>query len=118
MGCKDTVLSESPSGNHNVNCVFFERNTRQPYNDNLCLFRALALHLYGNDKLEEETSKTFNLSLFNCEDGDPSKVQGVHICNIPKVEILLQLIFFLYDIDFFDGELIGELVHRSNQKYD
>ena len=34
--------------NHNVNCLTFERNTRQPYIDNLCLFRALALHLHGN----------------------------------------------------------------------
>ena len=36
MGCKDTVLPESLLKNHNVNCLTFERNTRQPYNDNLC----------------------------------------------------------------------------------
>ena len=33
---------------------------RQPYKDNFCLFRALALHLHGNDKLEQETSNIFN----------------------------------------------------------
>ena len=48
MGCKDTVLPEPLLKNHNVNCLTFERNTRQPYIDNLCLFRALALHLHGN----------------------------------------------------------------------
>ena len=35
MGCKDTILPEPLLKNHNVNCLTFERNTRQPYNDNL-----------------------------------------------------------------------------------
>ena len=92
---------------------------RQPYNDNLCLFRALALHLHGNEKLEEDTSKTFNLFLNNSEDGDVSKkFQGVHLNDIPKIEDLLQLNIFLYDIDFVDRELIGELCRRSTQKYE
>ena len=72
MGCKDTVLPEPLLRNCNVNCFTFERNTLQPYNDNLCLFRALALHLHGNKKLEEETSKIFNLTLNNSEEGDVS----------------------------------------------
>ena len=53
MGYKDTVLPEPLLKNHNMNCLTFERNTRQPYNDNPCLFRALSLHLLGNEKLEE-----------------------------------------------------------------
>ena len=113
MGCKDTVLPEPLLKNHNVNCLTFERNTRQPYNDNLCLFRALALHLHGNEKLEEETSKIFNLFLNNCGDGAPSKFQGVHMTDIPKVEDLLQLKIFLYDMDFVDRELIGQLCRKS-----
>ena len=52
MGCKDTVLPEPLLKNDNVSCVAFEKNTRQPYNDNLCSFRALALHLHGNEKLD------------------------------------------------------------------
>ena len=118
LGCKDTVLPEPLLRNCNVNCLTFERNTRQPYNDNLCLFRALALHLHGNEKLEEETSKIFNLFLNNCGGGDPSKFQGVHMTDIPTVEDLLQLNIFLYDIGFVDGELIGELCRRSIQKYE
>ena len=51
MGCTDTVLRGPLLGNCDVNCVTFERNTRQPYKDNLCLFRALALYLYSNEKL-------------------------------------------------------------------
>ena len=57
MGCKDTVLPEPLLKNGKVSCLTFERNIKQPYNDNLCLFTALALYLHGNEKLEEETSK-------------------------------------------------------------
>ena len=118
MGCKDTILPEPLLRNSNVNCLTFERNTSQPYNDNLCLFRALALHLHGNEKLEEETSKIFNVFLNNSEERDPSKFQGVYMTDILKVEDLLQLNIFLYDIDFVDGELIGELARKSIQKFE
>ena len=118
MGCKDTVLPEPFLRNCNVNCLTFERNKRQPYNDNPCLFRSLGLHLHGNEKLEEETSKNFNLFLNNTEEGDVSKIEGVQLNDIPKVENLLHLTIFLYDIDFVDGELIAELCRRSIQKYE
>ena len=38
--------------------------------------------------------------------------------DIPKVEEMLQFKIFLYDIDFVDGELIGELARRSIQKFE
>ena len=118
MGCKDTVLPEPVLRNGNVNCLTFERKMLQSYNDNLCLIRALALHLHGNKKLEEETSKVFKLFLNNSEERDPSKLQGFHMIDIPKVEDLLQLNIFLYNIDFADGELIGELARRRIQKFE
>ena len=118
MGCKDTILPEELLKNYNVNCLTFERNTRQPYNDNLCLFRAVALHFLGNERLEEETSKIFNLFLNNSDQGHNSKFQSVHLNDIPKVEDLLELNIFLYDINFVDGELIGELCRRSIQKFE
>ena len=116
MGCKDSVLPEPLLKNQNVNCLTFEKNTRKPYNDTLCLFRAVALHLFGNERLEEETSKNFNPLLNNCGGADASKFQGVHMTDIRKVEELLQLNSFLYDIDFVDGDLIGELARGSIQK--
>ena len=118
MGCKDKVLPEPLLRNCNDNCLTFKRNTKQPYNDKLCLLRALALYLHGSEKLEEETSRKFNLFLNNSKEGDVSNFQGVHLSDIPKVEDLCQLNIFLYDIDFVDGGLIGELCRRSNQKYE
>ena len=115
---KKTVLPEPLLKNHNLNCLTFEKNTLQPYNDNLCLYRTLALHLNGNEKLEEETSKLFNFFLNNGEETDVSNFQCVYLNEIPKVEDLLQLNIFLYDIDFVDGKLIGQLCRRSFQKYE
>ena len=68
MGCKDTVLPELLLKNHNVNCVPFEKIMLQPYNDKLCLLRAIALYLRVIKKLEEETSKIFSLFLSNSEE--------------------------------------------------
>ena len=101
MGWKDSVLPDPLLKNQNVNCLTFEKNTRKPYNDNLCLFRSVALRLFGKERLEEETSI--------CWEAEPSKFQGVHMTDNPKKEELLQLNIFPYDIDFADGELIGEL---------
>ena len=49
MGCKDAILPESLLKNHTVNCLTYEQNTKKPYKDKLCIFRALALHLHGNE---------------------------------------------------------------------
>ena len=86
MGCKKAVLPESLLKNHTINCLTYEKNIKKPYKDNLCLFRALALHLHGNDKiLKEDTSKLFNLFLINSTNPDPSKFPGVCMDDIPSV---------------------------------
>ena len=118
IDCKDSVLPEPLLKNQNLNCLTYEQNTKKPYKDNLCLFRALALHLHGIERLEEETSKLFKFFLNNCGEAHPSKFQGVHMTDIPKVEEQLQLNIFLYDIDFVKRELIGELARRSIQKFE
>ena len=48
MGCRNAVLPEPLLKNCTINCLTFEENTRQPNNDNLCLFCAFALLLHGN----------------------------------------------------------------------
>ena len=118
MGCKDAVLPESLLRNPSIYCLTFERNTRQPYKDNLCLFRALALHLHRNERLEEETSKLFNLFLVNSTNPDPSKSQGVCMDDIPSVEDIVGINIFIYDIDFIDSAMVGELARRSIKKYE
>ena len=101
-----------------MNCLTYEENTRQPYNDNLGLFRALALHLHGTQRLEEETSNFFNLFIIKIDGLSPNQFQGVHMNDFPTFEDLLFLNILLYDIDTVDGNIIRELARRSVQKYD
>ena len=118
MGCKNEILPELLLRNGTSNCITFEEKTIQPYNENLCLFRALPLRLHGTQRLEEETSKIFN-SFINKKDGlSPNQFKGVHMNKIPNGEDLLTLNIQLYDIDIVDGNIIGELAGRSVQKYD
>ena len=116
MGCKDAVLPESLLRNGIINCLRYEENTRQPYNANLGLFRALAFHLHGIQKLEE-TSKNFNLIIKKMDGLSANKIQGVHMNDTTIVENLQTLNILLYDIDIVDGNNIGELA-RSLQKYE
>ena len=118
MGCKDAVLPEPLLKDLTTNCLMFEEKLRQPYNHNLCIFRALALHLLGNQQLQEETSKIFN-SFINKMDGlSPNQLKGVPTNDIPILEDLLTLNILLYDIDFVDGNIIRELARRSVRKHD
>ena len=117
MGCKDADLPESLLRNPSINCLTYEQNTKKPYKDNLCLFRAPALHLHGNERLEEETSKLFNLFLVNSTNLDPSKFQGVCMDDTPSVDDIVVINIFIYDIDLIDGAMVGELARRSIKKH-
>ena len=118
MGSKNAVLPKTLLKNHTINCLTYEENTGQPYNDNLCLFRVLALHMHGNHRLEEETSKLFNLFINKMHGLSADQFHGVHMNDIPFVEDLLTLNILLYDIDIVDGNIVGELARRSVQKYE
>ena len=118
IGCKDAILSESLLRNPSVKCLTYEQTTKNTYKDNLCLFRALALHLHGNEGLEEETSKLFNLFLINSTSPDPSKFQEVCTDDIPSVEDIVGINVFIYDNDLIDGAMVGELAQRSIKKYE
>ena len=118
VGCKNAVLLEPLLKNHTINCLTFEESTRQPYNDNLCIFHALPVHLHGTQRLEEETSILFNLFINKMYGFSADQFQGVHMKDIPIVEDLLTLNILLYDIDIVDGNIVGELARRSVQKYE
>ena len=118
MGCKNAVSPEPLLKNHTINCLTYEENTRQPYNENLCFFRALALHLHGTQQLEQETSKIFNFFINKMDGLSPDQFHGVHLNDVPTVEDLLTLNIVLYDIDIVDVNVIGELSRRSVQKYE
>ena len=116
MGCKDAILPEFLLKNLTVNCLTYEQNTEKPYNDNLCFFRALALHLHGNDRLEEETSKLLSLFLDNSTNPDPSKFQGVCMDDIPSVEAIVGMNIFIYMTStFLTVQCLGNLHEEASK---
>ena len=74
--------------------------------------------MHGYERLEEETSKLFNLFLVNSTNPDPSKIQGVCMDDIPSVEDIVGINIFIYDIDLIAGAMVGELARRSIKKYE
>ena len=119
MCCKDAVLPKPVLKQCTINCFTFEENTRQPFNDNLYLFRAVALGLNGNQqRLVEKTTKIFKLFMGRMDRFSPSQFQEVHVNDIPIVKDVLFLNILLCDIDIVEGNSIGELAWRSVQKHE
>ena len=116
MVCKDTVLPDPVFKNRSLKCLTSEENIRKPYKDNLCLLRTLALHLHRNERLEEETSKLFNLVFEKTGGTHPANFPGVCMENIAAVEDIVQADIFLYYIGIVDGSMIGKLA-RSVGKH-
>ena len=115
MGCTDSPLPEPLLRNPEVNCLVSTAHN-EPYNDNLCLFRAIGIHLFGSVDVEPNATKIFHS--FVTESGcEPESFTGVSFDQIPIIELIKQNIF-IYDFDIEDGEIIGELVRRSVERYD
>ena len=116
--CKDAILPEPLLKNHTVNGLTYDENTRKPYRDNLCFFRAPALHLHRNQRLEEKITGISNLFKRRMDGLSPSQFHGVHMNNIPIVKNRLLLQILLYEINIVEGNIIGELVRWSMQKHE
>ena len=116
MVCK-IILPDVPFKYLSVQCLTFEANARKPYSDNLGLFRALAWHLHGDARLEEEIPKLFILYLKNTGGTDPASFRGVCREDIAAVEDNFWADVFLYDFDFVDGSMSGELGRRIAGKH-
>ena len=77
-----------------------------------CLFRAVAVHLYGSAELETNAAKLFNEFLH--ESGHNAiNFRGVPMDHLVFDENAIKHNIFIYDNDIEDGDLVGELARRS-----
>ena len=90
MGCLDAVIPEQLLRRRDVNCLV-TNGYGETYKDYLCLFRAVAVHLYGSAELE---------------------TNAVFVENAIKHNI------FICDTDIEDGDFVGELARRSVEMYE
>ena len=112
MGCTDSPLPEPLLRNPEVNCLLSNGHD-EPYNDNLCLFRAIAIHLFGSVDVEVQAKTIFH-NFVTASGCDPENFTGVSFDQIPIIEEKIKQNILIYDFDIEDDEIIGELVRRSN----
>ena len=93
MGCTDTPLPEPLLRNPEVNCLVSNGHD-EPYNDSLCLFRAIAIHLFGSIDVEPNATKIFHNFVF-ASGCDPEHFAGVSFDQIPIIEDLIKQNIFL-----------------------
>ena len=116
MGCIDAVLPEQLLRRPDVNCLV-SNGYGETYKDYFCLFRAIAVHLYGSSELETSASNLF--SAFLHESGhDAINFRGVSIDHLVFVGNAIKHNIFIYDIDIEEGEFVGELARRSVEMYE
>ena len=116
MGCLDAVIPEQLLRRRDVNCLV-TNGYGETYKDYLCLFRAVAVHLYGSAELETNAAKLF--SDFLHESGhDTINFRGMSMDHLVFVENAIKHNIFIYDIDIEDGDFAGEFARRSIEMYE
>ena len=115
MGCTDFPLPEPLLRNPVVNCLV-SNGRDEPYNDLLCLFRAIAIHLFGSIDVEPNATKIF-YNFVTASGSDPEHFAGVSFDQIPIIEELIEQNIFVCDFVIEDG-IILELVRRNVETYD
>ena len=95
MGCTDSPLPEPLLRNPEVNCLLSNGHD-EPYNDNLCLFRAITIRLFGSVDVELQAIKIFHyfVAASGC---DPENFTGVSFDQIPIIEEQIKQNIFIYD---------------------
>ena len=120
LGWKALVLPKLLQRHQTLNGLTYEENTRQPYNNTVTFLKSLALHIHGNQRLEQKTSRIIKAFINTKDRLSPSQFTGVHLDDLPVVEEVLTLNILLYDIVILNGNTVGELAGRSvknKQKY-
>ena len=116
MGCLDAVIPEQLLRRRVVNCLV-TKGYGKTYKDYICMFRAVAVHLYGSAELETNAAKLF--SDFLHESGhDAINFRGVSMDHLVFVENAIKHNIFIYDIDIEDGDFEGELARKSIEMYE
>ena len=113
LGCIDLPIPSILLRNPLVKC-FVSDSELVPYRDNLCMFRALAYDLYGNEDLQQNTKNLLQQFLSKLR-ADGADFQGIEENDITILEELIdrniQIFTILLDDD---SKMFAELTRRSS----
>ena len=115
LGCQNVEIPSRVLKNKKIVCPTTSSSCN-PYNDNLCLLRAVTFHLTGRHNLEEQTANLFQRHLEHCE-VDVNDFEGVTSETINAIEDLTELNISIYEIEVENDQLVGLLSRRSINKH-
>ena len=112
LGCIQQPIPSALVKNPLVKC-FISDGEKKPYQDNLCMFRALTYEIHGSDALQQNTLKLMQSFLSATRRVDEN-FPGIHEDDIPVLEEITGRNIQIYSI-FFDeqSEMFAELSRRS-----
>ena len=89
---------------------------KRPHQDNLCMFRALAYELHGNNELQQNTMELMQMFL-SATRRDDETFPGIHENDIPVLEAQVDRNIQIYSIFFEEqAEMFAELTRPSSMK--
>ena len=114
LGCITQNIPSIFLRNGYIKC-FVSDCEKKPYQDNLCMFRALVYDLYGSVQLQHKTMEL--MQMFLSATRRDATFPGIHEDDIPVLEALVDRNIQIYSI-FFDEqlEMFAELTRRSSMK--
>ena len=115
LGCITQNIPSILLRNGYLKC-FVSDCEKKPYQDNLCMFRALAYELHGSNELQQNTMELMQMFL-SATRRDDETFPGIHEDDIPVLEALVDRNIQVYSI-FFDeqSQMLAELTRRSSMK--
>ena len=115
IGCVGIDLPDYVKNNKAIVGLVKDHYRMRTYNDNLCLFRCLALHQGCDDRCLEATVATL-YAKYSHE--DVHNFAGVTLDDLSKIEATFDVNVCVYKLEeISDGTTVGELVRRSPCQY-
>ena len=103
MECLDAVILEQLLRRPHINCLVINGHG-ETYKDYLCLFRAVAVHLYGSAELETNAAKLFSDFLHD-SGHDAINFRGVSMDHLVFVENAIKTTFSFMTLTLRKGIL-------------
>ena len=116
LGCHQVQLPSILIQNRLVKC-FVSDSRNRPFDDNLCMFRAVAYHLYGESEYQQQYVTLFE-KFINITKQSTESFPGVEMGQLEVLEKIIECNIQLYSIYYEENVLLGELTRRSSKKYE
>ena len=118
IGCTDVHLPDYIRWNKAIIGMEQNMHGNVVYKDNLCFFRALAVHK-GAPQLPSGHFEEIVRSLFSeLVGGDPLQFEGVDLLDLPLYEKKLELNINVFKLEKNEkGDIMAEVVQRTHRQY-